>query len=278
MSKRRSLARLNSIDSHCLAGFGQGEGAAYKPWLRVQDVPSLGRVHRIKGWKHGRVHHLLSDLEARVFFIYEWSLQISDIREQYPLLPLDETLTIAKECGVAHPADIRSKQPIVMTTDFVLTIKKGLATTYHARTIKYAADLIKARTLEKLEIERRYWQARRVDWGIVTEPQASIALAQNVKWVHPFFRQIDLYPLDVPAIQRIASDMTHRARHSDLPLRDLARDCDEKLALARGQGLKVVRHILANRIWRVNMESLIRPSERLALLDVPADTFTVDDL
>jgi hypothetical protein len=256
----------------------QGEGAIYKPWLRVQDVPSLGRVHRVKGWKHGRVHHLLSDLEARVFFIYEWSLQISDIREQYPLLPLDETLAIAKECGVAHPADIRSKQPIVMTTDFVLTIKKNLATTYQARTVKYAADLIKVRTLEKLEIERRYWQARRVDWGIVTEHQASTALAQNVKWVHPFFRQADLYPLDAPAIQRITADMTHRARHSDLPLRDLARDCDEKLSLARGQGLKVVRHLLANRIWRVDMERLIRPSERLALLDIHADTFTVDDL
>jgi len=50
-----------------------------------------------------------------------------------------------------------------MTTDFVLTIKKDLATIYRARTVKYAADLIKARTLEKLEIERRYWQARGVD-------------------------------------------------------------------------------------------------------------------
>jgi hypothetical protein len=278
MPRRRALAKLSSINSHSKTEYSQGEGAAYKPWLRIQDVPSLGRVHRVKGWRHGRVHHLLSDLEARVFFIYEWPLQIIDIREQYPLLPLDETLAIAKECGVAHPADIRSKQPMVMTTDFVLTIKKNLATAYQARAVKYAADLIKARTLEKLEIERRYWQARGVDWGIVTEQQASIALAQNVKWVHPFFRQIDLYPLDAPAIQRITSDMTHRARHSDLPLRDLGRDCDEKLALARGQGLKVVRHLLANRIWRVDMERLIRPSERLALLDAPADAFTVDDL
>src|SRR5215470_9882469 len=177
---RRSITRLGSIDSRFMTEHSQGEGANYKPWLCVQDVPSLGRVHRIKGWKHGRVHHLLSDLEARVSFIYEWSLQIGDIREQYPLLPLDETLEIAKECGVAHPADIRSRRPMVMTTDFVLTIKKNMATTYQARTLKYTADLIKARTLEKLEIERRYWQARRVDWGIVTEPQASIALAQNV--------------------------------------------------------------------------------------------------
>jgi TnsA-like endonuclease N terminal/TnsA endonuclease C terminal len=258
--------------------FSQGEGATYKPWLRVQDVPSLGRVHRVKGWKHGRVHHLLSDLEARVFFIYEWSLQIIDIREQYPLLPLDETLAIAKECGIAHPTDIRSRQPMVMTTDFVLTVKKDLATIYRARTVKYAADLLKVRTLEKLEIERRYWQARRVDWGIVTEQQVPIELAQNVKWVHPFFRRMDLYPLDAPTIRRIAAEITHRARHINSPLRDLARDCDEKLALAQGQGLKIVRHLLANRIWRVDMERPIRPSERLTLLDIAANGFTVDDL
>ena len=111
MSKRRSLAKLSSIDSRFLTERSQGEGAAYKPWLLVQDLPSLGRVHRVKGWKHGRVHHLLSDLEARVFFIYEWSLQIIDIREQYPLLPLDETLAISsmKQFGYhysSHSANV----------------------------------------------------------------------------------------------------------------------------------------------------------------------------
>jgi hypothetical protein len=57
------MVRLSSIDSRIMTVRCQGEGAAYKPWLRVQDIPSLGRVHRVKGWMHGRVHHLLSDYD-----------------------------------------------------------------------------------------------------------------------------------------------------------------------------------------------------------------------
>lgn len=44
-------------------GRGQGRGADYHPWLTIQDVPSQGRSHRLKGIKTGRVHHLLSDIE-----------------------------------------------------------------------------------------------------------------------------------------------------------------------------------------------------------------------
>jgi TnsA endonuclease-like protein len=132
--------------------------------------------------------------------------------------------------------------------------------------------------LEKLEIERRYWQARHVDWGIVTEQQTPVALAQNVKWVHPFFRQTDLYPIDPQTIRRIASDITWQVCHSNLPLRDLARSCDKRLSLPQGQVLKVVRHLLANRIWKTDMEKLIRPCKKLSLLEVPADPFVIDDL
>lgn len=63
---------------------GQGEGKNYVPWIKIQDFPSVGRSHRIPGWKTGRVHHLFSDQEKRTFFIFEWSDIVIDIREQYP--------------------------------------------------------------------------------------------------------------------------------------------------------------------------------------------------
>ena len=54
---------------------------------------------RIKGWKSGRVHHLLSLLELRWFYVLDWNLEVIDVREQYPLLPLEETLAIAADRG-----------------------------------------------------------------------------------------------------------------------------------------------------------------------------------
>ena len=59
-------------------GRGQNEGAAYKPWLTVRDVPSLGFSSRIQGWKTNRPHHLLSNHETDYFYIAEWSKTVVD--------------------------------------------------------------------------------------------------------------------------------------------------------------------------------------------------------
>lgn len=160
-------------------GRGQGRGADYKPWLDVQQVPSLGLSERIRGWKSNRVHHLFSQLEVNYFYALEWSESVTDIREQYPQRPLDETLDIAQACGFTHPTApsreyarplrYRTTQPIVMTTDFLVTVGQSMGVTEIARTVKPSGKLQEKRILEKFEIERRYWENRNISWGIVTE-------------------------------------------------------------------------------------------------------------
>ncbi|KAI94320.1 hypothetical protein T281_11610 [Rhodomicrobium udaipurense JA643] len=52
--------------------------------------------------------------------------------------------------------------------------------------MKTATDLDKPRTLEKLEIERRYWLEQGVDWGIVTERDIPKVAVRNIAWVHSY--------------------------------------------------------------------------------------------
>ena len=40
----------------------------YQPFVKVSDISSLGRSHRVFGHKTKRTHHLLSGLELAVFF------------------------------------------------------------------------------------------------------------------------------------------------------------------------------------------------------------------
>jgi len=94
MAKRERKSTQKVIDKRLKQGRGQGRGADYQPYLRVQDVPSQGLATRIRGWKTGREHHFLSLLECHYFFLLEWSPLIVDIREQFPL-DLDETRAIA---------------------------------------------------------------------------------------------------------------------------------------------------------------------------------------
>jgi hypothetical protein len=147
------------------------------------------------GLKTGRIHHLLSDFEFLLFVIYDLMRPIVDIREQFPLLPLEETLEIARKIGVKHPTDPATRYPIVMTTDFLLKLSLRRGIVFQARTAKYQKDLDDLRVREKFEIERRYWLRRAIDWGYVLREKLPSGLADNALLVHPFAFLSDLFPL-----------------------------------------------------------------------------------
>lgn len=112
MSARKRKWTQATIDRYIKEGRGQGEGKDYKPWITVRDVSSRGRSSRPPSWKTNREHHLLSDNEKRLFYLFEWSESITDIREQFPLSNLDLATKIADEMGWKYPKDSESGIPM----------------------------------------------------------------------------------------------------------------------------------------------------------------------
>ena len=237
-------------------GRGQGQVKNYLPWLKVQDGPSEGFLTRSLGWKTGRVHHYMSLHERRYFFLLEWSKKVVDIREQYPLLPLDRTLEIAERLGIMHPSHPYSGQPIVMTTDFLVDVTTVAGVINWARTIKPAEKLISDRTIAKFEIERTYWAEQGVDWGIVTEIEIlkSGALAKNVRVIHKAWHTDNLPPQALEHLHKIEALLFQRVAKQQIPPARAARDVDDQLGLKPGSALSVLKHLLARRIWRVDMK------------------------
>ena len=184
MSKRDLEWNESKYNKYLKEGRGKGTGSKYIPWVKMQDFPSLGRTSRIKGIKSQRIHHLFSDNETRCFYIFDWSDKVVDIQEQYPLLDLEMAKTIAEKMNVIYPRI--SGFPIVMTTDFLITIKDDFGIHQIARTVKPARMLDDKRVIEKYEIERRYWLEHSVDWGIVTEKEIPTSVVQNIQFFHPF--------------------------------------------------------------------------------------------
>src|SRR5579859_6782621 len=140
MAKRNRQTTHTSIVRKVKEGRGRGEGKDYVPWLNIQDVPSKGLSIRIMGWKTGRIHHLLSQGELFLFLSLEWLLTVIDIREQFPL-DQETTIKIAEKLGIKHPTDPTSHAPIIMTTDFNITMQNGAEKKFVARTFKNSADL-----------------------------------------------------------------------------------------------------------------------------------------
>jgi hypothetical protein len=172
-------------------GRGSGHGSDYKPWLTVRDLSSQGRSHRVFGHKSQRTHHLLSDLELAVFLLLEWSRSTQDIREQFPLR-LEDTKALALESGIDHPSVRGVLQ--VMSSDFLVNTTDTSQPKF-ALQAKYAEALSDARTIEKLELERRYWLQKGVPWWLITEKDIPSVVTQNISWLYP--AQRDEIEIDV---------------------------------------------------------------------------------
>lgn len=264
MAKSRVVIDRNTIERFLKEKRGEGTLLNYKPWLLVQEVTTHGKASRDIGWKTGRKHDFLSTLEFLYYLTLEWSLMVTDIREQFPLLPIEDTLTIADSLGLKHPTHPKTKEPIVMTTDFYISLRDDNGSFEHARTIKYAEDLSNRRTLEKFEIERRYWEVKGIDWGIVTENEIPTTLAENVDFLHDAWH----LPLSIPVqdISFIAGPLTELIVKQGLPLNELTTIIDKQLSLEDGTSLRVAYYLLATRQWSVDMNVRIDPDQPLAVL------------
>jgi len=236
MAKRRRKWNKSIYEKYVSDGRGQGEGSEYKPWIRIQDFASLGTVSRIYSPKTERVHHLLSNKELYYFYLVEWSDKVTDIREQFPLSNVELAINTAADAGIVYPTDRVSGFPYVMTCDFMLTTKSGLK----ARTIKQVSELLNPRVIEKLEIERRYWNNIGVDWKLVTDRDIDISKARAIEWVRQgCHNHVCTDPV-------LMTEAAKRFEATSLPL-VVARSIDRDFHLPAGTGLSIFKQLLQNR-------------------------------
>lgn len=260
MAKRNRGLTKEAIQKRWKAGHGQGEREGYKPWLTIQSVPSQGQVNRPLGWKTGRVHHLMSLNELHYFYLLEWSSLVTDIREQFPLWPAEETEEIARSLNIRHPSP-PGGGTMVMSSDFRITLSSGQDV---VRTMKEGSALNDDRTIEKLDIEREYWSRRGVNWGVVVAEDLPMPLVQNVKWLHSH-STLDGFGFDANDLPALMRYLTAEVLTSTDALAIVARRCDEDLTLKPGSCLTLARHLIATRQWQVDLCVPINPSRRLIL-------------
>ncbi|MDF2650641.1 MAG: hypothetical protein K0Q73_6446 [Paenibacillus sp.] len=243
-------------------GKSQGYGAKYKPGVTIRDIHSKGLSHRIRGWKTSRTHHFLSNLELHYFFTLEWALSVVDIREKY-LLPPKETLDLAERLRIKHPVDIKRNQPSIITTDFLLDVRIDDQTRLFARSVIPKNRLFIKREVEKLELERMYWDEKGIDWGIITEEQISADFVRNIAWVHRAYQLKDIPQLNAELIVEIEPALFEELRQSSMPFPQAAKLVDESFKLKKGTCLWLIRHFIANRIWTIDMNVRVNLSQSL---------------
>jgi hypothetical protein len=257
---RREQSDPRVINDWIKEGRGKGRNGSYQPWLRIQDVAGHGIQDRIPGRITGdRLVHTLSGHETYAFFIFEWWPSVVDIREQYPLLPLEETLDIALKLGVDHPAEPKTGRPIVMSTDLFVTTKDEGPEKNLAVPIKEVKDLSSKNVRGKLEIERCYHEIHGAKFGILTERDIPLGLAMNLEDLREK-RDLERFRgVCFETIARVEKVLLPILWKQELTLSIAAAHCDKQLGVEPGTSLTVAFHLLYLRKWTAD---LLQPWQR----------------
>ncbi|WP_444901101.1 TnsA endonuclease N-terminal domain-containing protein [Microbulbifer sp. ZKSA004] len=259
MARHRRLERLTDFQRALKNKYGLGAGEEYKPWLRVQDVKSKGNSGKIQGIKVNREHHTLSENESCLFYLVENCDSVIDIREQFPLLPLDFSIKIAKNLDINHPKVPGSGSYNVMTTDFVLTCTDKHDFWYEAISVKSAQELSIKRTAEKLEIERIWWELLGVNFHIYTINEISVIQSKNIQWFTSAYRQGRRFKEN---IEKQAIETLHVGINL---IEDICNGFCKNLDVENDEALVLLKHLIA--IKKVEVD-LSKPIVESGVIDI----------
>lgn len=229
-------------------GYGKGVGEHYKPWIEVWDFSSIGDSYRISSRLTNRTHHFVSSIERDFFLLAEFSPDVIDIREQFPL-PRPDTLSIAATLGVQHPLYENTTIATVMTTDFVITRERNGNRWFEAYDCKPASAASDARSIEKLEIQRRLFDSDGIPHRLVFDTKLPANKCANLYWVHKALLaegEIEPYPgYFEEHCQRLLHDIQNAKQQ--LSLTDYCTQYDRRTSANTGTGLRVARMLIKQR-------------------------------
>lgn len=252
IKSNQSLKKINKLIEE---GYGQGEGKDYKPFIDVIRVSTKGRASRIKGWKTQRVHNFLSDSETRFFYLLDFDDEVIDIREHYPLITdLDKIVPQLDEQLFKRLVNQKTGEPLILTTTFLVTKKgKDGEINYYARSIKDYRQLENNQVIERFEIQRRYWEVKGIDYGIVTNKEIPKILAKNIEYIHSSYF-LDEYGI-TSSQQELYQDILFHllVQAGDMPLNELLMNFDKEVNADKGTGLLLFKHLIAHKRLLVDM-------------------------
>ena len=180
--------RISEI-SRFKQGRGTGHGKDYLPWIRVSELNSMGTAESIPDWKHGRMIQCLSQGEVWTYYYLRFNDNVSDIREQFPLLPINETAEIAESMGTKGSFN----NNVVMTLDFLVTKTDG---TFFGVSVKDSEKSYKERDRKLFEIQKEYWKRRGVKLYLVFKDKLNFVIKSNIEDALTAYKPKNVFPGD----------------------------------------------------------------------------------
>lgn len=260
--RRSKVMTQKKLNEQIRLGFGQGHGSRYQPWLKIRRKNSSPDSNQVVAWMPPlwRAAHYFSRGEYHMALLLLW-LGVLDLREQYPLWPIAHPhpmdgakgtegikfawsrglCEIAKEAGIMHGVEFGTKIPYVATIDMLAMAPIGDQLTlvgFSSKPIDDHADDVKVRTLERLELERRYLEEIDAGYFVTSSSMVPGLMAGQLEWWLDC-STLHCAPELIPMIDRFAD---HMNKHNELSISELVAEASSLLTIKLESAWLLFRH------------------------------------
>lgn len=199
--------KLCAVSRAIHAGYGQGRGDAFKPWIRIRRNFSSPTSHQVFGsvGLHTRNHHFLSELEFHTALLVSY-LGASELRECLALWPYEhphpdsgldddedrrlDTVTglieIARHAGIDHGCFVGTTVPYIASIDLMFRMRLGRIWRLIGISCK-PKDITEqsTRAQERIELDRLYCESVGAHHMHEDGAAFDLELIRQVTWMRP---------------------------------------------------------------------------------------------
>ena len=258
MGKSSNIWSQNKLDAKLKSERGIGEFEKYKPYLKTQDFSTRGISHRVRGNLINRMYEFFSSTQYNAFLLIEdraleKKSAIIDIREHFPLWDLKDLDVVDSSFKNIQLIDKKSKIDFIFTTTFLLTYSNQ-PSQYEAISVKYASDLIKQSTLERLELERRYWQKIGVNWSLLTnkEIENQRGRLKNIKFYRPAFKLEEFGLTNISELEEMKKALIYKISNSEDSINHTLHHFEIQYEIDSNLSLLLFKNLLARKEIAIN--------------------------
>ena len=104
--------------------------------------------------------------------------------------------------------------------------------------------------MEKLEIERRYWEYIGIDWRIVTEEEISMPKAREIEWLYTAAK------LPEHLNKKEYTDAILKAVKEGVVF-DALKTVEENFCLYNGSGLLILKYLIWNKVINFDISKIM---------------------
>ncbi|WP_411682894.1 TnsA endonuclease C-terminal domain-containing protein [Clostridium thailandense] len=229
--------------------------------LKVTTFSSKGRATRIFGYKTKRIHHLQSDNQLRVFLLLEWYDLVINIEENIELKDLEIIIDDVEDLRLDKFSD-NEGHLYQLHTNFLVTTKRDNVEEQIAISVKSLSEIERRTVIEKIEIERRFWRAKGIQFYVITEKEINKQFVDNIKWVRE-----TLIDKNVENKRELAEHLYYFLQENKQgKLSDVLGEFDDNVGAKKGTALFIFRYLIGIKEIAVDMEKSIDLNETISIL------------